>query len=119
MDDRTMSDEVLHLVGVDVQVGSVRRQRCAWCGALLVEDDFSRMAWSLNEDGSDPGPPGPWPVFAVVAVTGAREVAPGQVLGFRGMRVVPRDDWPDAEDEPGEKRLPDGSCALIDLDVTR
>lgn len=99
--------EVVHIVGLGVQVGMVRRQRCSWCGALLQEDDFSRMAWTLNPDGTDPGPPGCWPVGELVAVDGPVT------------RVVPRDEWPDSATDPDEKRLPDRCCAMLDPAVTR
>lgn len=98
--------DVLHIVGLDVQVGSARRQRCAWCGALLLDDDLTRMAWTLDPDGTDPGPPPVWPIGELIAVDGGVE------------RVVPRDAWPDSA-TPGEKRLPDGCCALLDPEVTR
>lgn len=104
--------EVMHIVGLDVTIGPVRRQRCAWCGALLAEDDFSRMAWPLNGDGTDPGPPPPWQVGAIVAVLGGR----GE--GFTGMRVIPEDDWP-VSDDGDYKRIPDGCCGLLDVEVTR
>lgn len=100
--------EVLHIVGLDVQVGSIRRQRCSWCGALIQEDDLARMAWQLNPDGSDPGPPGCWPVGEVVGISG----------GFpKVTRLVARDEWTMSE-VPGERRLPDGCCALLDPEVT-
>lgn len=135
-----MSGGVLHLVGLHVQVGPLRRQRCSWCGQLLVDDDLSRMAWTLHPctdcDGTgkvdpdkirsrksddcrtcngtgeiDPGPPGAWPVGAVVEVVGDMD-------DFRAMRVVPEDEWPESTEVPGERRLPDGCCALLDPAVT-
>lgn len=105
-----MSDEVVHIIGVDVLVGARRRQRCSWCGHLLVDDDLARMAWALNEDGTDPGPPPGWPVGDLVAVA-------GDAGSFRAMRVVPEDEWPESA-EPGHKRLPDNCCALLDPAVT-
>jgi hypothetical protein len=105
-----MSGAVLHLVGPAIAVGTIRRQRCMWCGALLQEDDLARMAWSLNEDGSDPGPPGAWPAGEVVSVEDGNP---------RVMSVVPEDEWPDSAAAPGVKRLPDGCCALLDAEVTR
>lgn len=107
-----MSDEVVHIIGQPVQVGPLRRQRCSWCGHLLHDDDLSAIAWTLNEDGSDPGPPPMWPVGELLAVV-------GDSGSFRAMRVVPIEEWPDAEQEPGERRLPDNCCALLDPEVTR
>jgi len=104
-----MPDGVVHIIGMDVTVdGHLRRQRCAWCGQLLVNDDLSRMAWTLNEDGSDPGPPGPWPMGALVEIVGDSKPEPGEVLGFRGMRIVEVEDG----------KLPDNACARLDPEVT-
>jgi hypothetical protein len=66
------------------------------------------MAWSLNPDGSDPGPPGCWPVGEIVSMGGTFP---------RVTRLVPRDEWPTSTAD-GEKRLPDGCCALLDPEVT-
>lgn len=108
-----MSDdlEVMHIAGMDVQVGPLRRQRCAWCGQLLLDHDLTGMAWPLDEDGTDPGPPGFWPMGAVLAVV-------GELGSFRGVRVVDEEEWPESVDEPGHKRLPDGCCARLDPAVT-
>jgi hypothetical protein len=73
---------------------------------MIAEDDFSRMAWPLNPDGTDPGPPPPWPDGELMLVDGHVRC------------VVPREEWPDSV-EHGERRLPDGSCALLDNEVTR
>ena len=89
-----------HVVGISVETRGIRRQRCAWCGALLQEDDLSRMAWALNEDGSDPGPPSEWPVAEILRID-------GNVL-----RVVPKDEWPE------EGKVPLDCCLRIDPQVT-
>jgi hypothetical protein len=57
---------VVHIVGPDVQVGSVRRQRCVWCGVLLEEYDLARVAAPV---GQDPTPP-VWPQGGLVLVDG-------------------------------------------------
>lgn len=106
MSDQT---EVFHIVGLDVQVGPIRRQRCSWCGALIQEDEFFRIAWALNPDGSDPGPPGCWPVGEVIGITGESP---------KVLRIVPRDEWPMSNEVRGEHRLPDGCCALLDPQAT-
>lgn len=96
-----------HIVGMDVSLGTLRRQRCAWCGHLLVDEDLARMSWALNSDGSDPGPPSVfWRMGAVVAIDGAVRY------------IVDEADWPESRAHPGEKRLPDGCCALLDPEVT-
>lgn len=35
---------LVHLAGTPVRVGSVIRQRCAWCGAVIDEIDIDRVA---------------------------------------------------------------------------
>ena len=104
-----MADGVVHIVGMDVIVhGCHRRQRCSWCGQMLLDDDLSRMSWALNEDGSDPGPPGGWPMGELVEIVGDSKPEPGEALGFRGMRVIEVEDG----------KLPDNACAMLDPDVT-
>lgn len=47
-----MSDELVHLAGPSITYGSVNRQRCAWCGALIDERDFERMAVQVDATAS-------------------------------------------------------------------
>lgn len=103
--------DVSHIVGLDIQIGPYRRQRCAWCGQLLLDEDLSRMAWQLNLDGTDPGPPGVWPMGAVVEVV-------GELGSFRGVRIIPEDEWPQSVENPENKALPVGCCAKLDPAVT-
>ena len=35
---------MIHIAGQPVQVGSVCRQRCSWCGAVLQEVDLKNVA---------------------------------------------------------------------------
>jgi hypothetical protein len=35
---------IAHLAGACIQYESLQRQRCSWCGAILIDDDLSRMA---------------------------------------------------------------------------
>lgn len=60
------SEGVVHIAGSDVQVGDQLRQRCAWCGAVLLDYDLGRIA---VPEGEDPRP-GTWPVGALVEVDG-------------------------------------------------
>lgn len=100
---------VVHIVGIDVMIDDChRRQRCGWCGALLADDDFSRMAWPLNEDGTNPGPPPPWPVGALLEVDG--ELGDFRMAGT--VRAAPESG---SDPEP----IPANCCARIDPDVTR
>jgi hypothetical protein len=86
--------EVVHIAGPDVTVGCYLRQRCAWCGAVLVDYDLHRVA---VPEGQDPRP-ATWPVGELVAVDGPASW------------VVGHDDG-----DP----LPDGACGSLDPAVTR
>lgn len=44
--------EIVHLAGPVCTFGSVSRQRCQWCGALIDEKDITLIA--IQEDGRDP-----------------------------------------------------------------
>lgn len=44
-----MSDVLTHIAGLDVQVGQHLRQRCAWCGAVLIDADLTAVAVSIPE----------------------------------------------------------------------
>lgn len=84
---------VVHIAGVHLAVNTLVRQRCAWCGALLVE--FREAVARFDE--SEPGP-AVWPVGHFVAVDG----------GMKWL-VLYEDGNP----------FPDGLCASLDPAVTR
>ena len=56
----------MHIAGNDLRVGNLLRQRCAWCGAVLVDYDLERIA---VPDGQDPTP-ATWPIGGLVLVDG-------------------------------------------------
>lgn len=87
-----MSEAVVHFAGLDLQVGDVLRQRCSWCGALLIDYDLARIA---VPEGQDPRP-STWPPGRLVAVDGGAS-----------WLLDPTD------------RVPAGSCADLDDAVTR
>lgn len=84
---------VIHIAGNDVQVNAHLRQRCAWCGATLIDYALDRIAVPV---GTDPRP-ATWPPGELVAVDG-------------GLSYV-------VEHEDGAL-LPDGACAKLDSEVT-
>jgi hypothetical protein len=89
-------EPVTHIAANDITIGGQRlRQRCAWCGAVLIDYDLTRVAVQV-EPGEEPQPPGTWPVGALVRVHG-------------GMSVV----LDDTEELPGD------ACGRIDDEVTR
>lgn len=85
---------VIHIAGSYLQIGPQFRQRCAWCGATLIDTDLRSIA---VPEGTDPTP-GHWEPGALVAVEGTHSY------------VVPHVD--------GE-RLPSTACAQLDHEVTR
>ena len=88
-----MTGGVVHIAAVDVQIGSLLRQRCGWCGALLLDYDLSSIAVPIGQDER----PGTWPVGSLVMTDGNAQY------------LVPHTD--------GEK-LPEGSCGRLDPSVT-
>lgn len=88
-----MSAGVIHIAGVHVQVGPLLRQRCAWCGALLLDYDLERIA---VPEGQDPTP-ATWPHGDLILVDGGVSA-----------------NIPHQDGQP----LPDGACAKLDPAVT-
>jgi hypothetical protein len=84
---------VIHIAGMKVHIGPYLRQRCAWCGAVLIDYDLRNIAVPV---GMDPNP-STWPVADLVAVDGNASYVVAHVEG----------------DE-----LPDGACARLDPAVT-
>jgi hypothetical protein len=84
---------VVHIAGVRVQVGALLRQRCAWCGTVLIDYDLARIAVPLGEDPT----PATWPTGDLVLVDG------------RMSTVAPHVDGED---------LPPNACARIDPEFT-
>lgn len=83
-----------HVAGLVVNVSSHLRQRCAWCGAVLIDCDLERIAVPVGQE----GPPATWEVGALVVVDGNAS-------------------WV-AEDQ-GDDKLPEDACARLDHEVTR
>jgi hypothetical protein len=84
---------ITHIAANDVTIGERRlRQRCAWCGAILLDYDFANMAVA----GDEWSPPGTWPVGRLVRVDGSYSAL---------------------LDEAEE--LPDDACGRVDDEVTR
>lgn len=77
-----------------MQVGSRVRQRCSWCGAVLIDYDLTRIAVPV---GQEPGGPGMWETGRLVFHAGGVSY------------VVAHEDGRD---------LPAGACALLDDAVT-
>lgn len=58
----------VHIAGIDVTVNDRwLRQRCAWCGLVLVDYDLTLVAVPVGQE----GPPARWTIGALVAVDGS------------------------------------------------
>jgi len=84
---------VVHIAGVDVHINQRLRQRCAWCGAVLLDYDLATIAVPVGQDPH----PATWPVGELISVDGG--------LSFTVEHV---DGGP----------LPEGSCGRLDPEVT-
>lgn len=64
------STEVVHIAGNDITLsGRYLRQRCAWCDAVLIDLDLTRVAYVIVPGEPDPKP-ATWPIGVLVAVDG-------------------------------------------------
>lgn len=45
--------EIIHFAGQTMCFGSVQRQRCLWCGALIEERDLANMAVKVDPTASE------------------------------------------------------------------
>ena len=63
----TEPEGVTHIAGVQmVMFGRYLRQRCEWCGIVLLEYDLERVAVPVGQE----GPPAMWTPMALVRVDG-------------------------------------------------
>lgn len=85
---------VTHIAGVHLQVNARLRQRCAWCGATLIDVALDRIAFEADDE--DPRP-ATWPAGELI------EVEHGASW------VVPHRDGAE---------LPGNACGRLDPDVT-
>jgi hypothetical protein len=84
---------VIHIAGPDIQVGSQLRQRCAWCGAVLLDYALDRIAVPAGQDPR----PSTWPAGELVACDGSAQY------------VVPHED---------HAELPESCCGKLGHEVT-
>jgi len=90
---------IIHIAGVDITLhGTHLRQRCSWCGYVLMEYDLTRVAVPIGQDPT----PGRWEIGALVAVDGDCS-------------------WtvePEFSESGEQNKLPDGACALLPPEMT-
>lgn len=87
---------IIHIAGLDVQVGDQLRQRCSWCGSVILDVDTARVAFQVVE-GQEGYKVSTWPVGALIGMNGAVT-------------------WV-VEHEDG-KQLPPNACAQVPHEVT-
>lgn len=121
----TQLQPVTHIAGMDITIAGRRlRQRCAWCGAILIDSDLANVATVTERcsHGCDRGqilvPPGddePCPhcngtgnePFVMATYPPGRLVRVEGEAGFRSFVVL---------DEADD--LPDDACGKVDDAVT-
>jgi hypothetical protein len=91
---------ITHIAGIDVtwqgEQGPHLRQRCAWCGATLIDVELRNTAVLIVE-GQEPLPPATWTIGALVTIDGNCATS----------------------NMPNGMPLPDDACTRIDPAVTR
>ena len=85
-----------HIAGHVIEVGPYLRQRCGWCGAVLIDVDVRQAMYPTSTPVED-RTPGTWETGAIVRIDGVMS------------SVV--------EHEDGEP-VPDDCCAALDPAVT-
>jgi hypothetical protein len=101
----------VHLAGPTATVGAIRRQRCAWCGALLEECDLANIARPL-EPGEDPEHPKPWEPASWEMGALVRVLGTSPRVGM----VVEQERHPE---HPDSFSIPPDSCMALEEAVTR
>lgn len=91
---------LVHIAGPVITVGTLSRQRCAWCGAVIDERDMARTAVAIQPGESEEH-----------AVEGLRRSHwEGLVLVDGGFKM--------SVEDPADGKVPPGSCMALDDDVT-
>lgn len=62
-------EPMVHIAGLDITIGRFQRQRCAWCGNILIDYDLSMVAVALMPGETTGKPPSGWEVGALVEVS--------------------------------------------------
>lgn len=81
---------IVHFAGASVRLNDLLRQRCAWCGQVLIDYDLSLVSFPVGTERE----PSTWPAGKLVAVDGNMSY------------TMPHEDG---------QLLPPESCALAEL----
>jgi hypothetical protein len=96
---KTTEGAIVHLVGEQITFNERSRQRCLWCGALVDEKDWTRTSIAIS--------PGQTVAEARESMCATKWA---EFVGVDGnMRY--------AVEHEGDK-VPEGSCMLLDPEVT-
>ena len=97
-----------HVAGPPMKCNERVRQRCSWCGAVLIDQDLTLVGMMLNEDGTVPAFP-VWGEGDYIRIDGGMRC----VVDGAGVPVVD-----DVESVVDPQDVPDDSCLRLDFDVT-
>lgn len=92
---------VAHLAGPQITFGSVVRQRCSWCGALIEERDLANMAVKIDESAS--------PEVQQEEVASVGRAAWAGWVEVMGTNPVMKT----SVEEPEEGKAPENSCMQL------
>jgi len=87
---------VTHIAGNDIQIGNLLRQRCAWCGAVLVDYNLDQIMYT-EDTPVDERRPATWPVGELVEIDGI------------ATKLVPHENG---------AQLPANACGRIEAAIT-
>lgn len=75
--------QTIHVAGMQIDIGGrYLRQRCSWCGEILIDYDLSMMAFAVSP-GEEPKPPAMWQVGSLVLCDGPMSLTVEHVDGER------------------------------------
>lgn len=135
-DPDSQSSTITHYSGPTIQFGSVQRQRCAWCGYVLVDDDLANMSFQIpdcsvcgatymegektNEHGTCIDPDGEGPHHHVFenpkppnGFIADRFLEVTENGGFRGIYLVDEESL-----EDGTLKVPGNACMRLPVGMT-
>lgn len=93
---------VAHWTGAWLRVGPRLRQRCAWCGAVMLDVDLSTIAFAGERTDVEPDDP----------TCGFPTWEPGTFVRHDGNM------WVVVPAPPEDVTLPDSFCIALDPDLT-
>lgn len=98
MTDHPEPAAMVHVAGAAVQVGNHLRQRCSWCGGVLIDEDLALISVPVGQEGDFPT----WGVGELIETTA--------LDGQGGM-------WTVVDHTDGDP-VPDNCCAKLSPEVT-